>query len=109
MDQLHEINEKVDGLQRGIATLNKKVNVLQGSQELVLWYVSGEDERFRPGDQRKMSAVKELMVREALAKIRQGDERSQLSICHAVFQKFQGIPGAYSDINSFCRQVNRLA
>lgn len=84
------------------------MNSLKVGQELVLWYVSGEDARFRPDDQRKVAAVKELMVREAVGKISCGDLLSVRSVCANVFCKYQDLPGSYDNFNSFYRQVKRL-
>lgn len=77
------------------------------TSELILWYASGNDPRFKPRDGRCTSAIKDHMVREGLSMMAKDGSLSERSAADALVRKYYGIPGAYTDAESLRRQINR--
>lgn len=77
------------------------------TSELILWYASGNDPRFKPRDGRQANAIKDHMVREGLSMMAKDGSLSERSAADSLVRKYHGIPGAYTDAETLRRQINR--
>ena len=101
------IIRKLDELKGSEGTLNTKASAATSLQNLILWYASGNDPRYKPKNGRSVTAIKELMVREGLAMLAKNASLSERSAADILVRKYADVPGAYDDVETLRKQLNR--
>lgn len=100
--------DRMEGGQgRLLAKLKSNLASLQRSQKSILWYVSGKASEFKPKDRREISAIRQTMVEFAGLLLDRNPGMSHRTAAVNVIRKFENVPGAYEDADSFRRQIDR--
>lgn len=102
-----EIVRRLEELKSSVRTLNTKANMSAAIEELILWYASGNDPRYKPKDGRTLAAVREFMVNEGLSMLAKDASLSERSAADILVRKYVGLPGAYDDVEALRKQLNR--
>ena len=101
------IKTMTDELKGLVRTLNAKASAATSLQNLILWYASGNDPRYKPRKGRSLTAIKEMMVREGLLMLTKNAALSERSAADILVRKYADIQGAYDDVETLRKQLNR--
>lgn len=99
--------QEVQKLNRSLKALHRKSSLCAETSALILWYVSGNDPRYKPVDGRAACAVKKMMVNEGLALLAKDANLTERSAAKFLVRKFKDIPGGYDSEEALHRQLNR--
>lgn len=92
---------------RNINALNNKTITAIALNKIAIWYASGFDPKFKPDDARVVNAIKELMIVEGLDMLAKDGSLSERSVANHLVYKYKNIPGAYDDVETLRRALNR--
>ena len=97
----------LDELKGSVGTLNTKTSAATSLQNLILWYASGNDPRYKPKNGRSLTAIKEMMVKEGIVMLTKNAALSERSAADILVRKYADIPGAYNNVEALRKQLNR--
>ena len=99
-NQFEKIERKIDNLNRGMRKSH-------ANETEILSWVSDEPEKYATRDGRRLDDIKRQMVDLASHAIFRSPPEQTTAIAMRYFNAFRGTPGAYTNFDSFMRQVRR--